>query len=141
MKELLYRPVGIVIDERVIQLARPSSKNAILDAAEAIVVKSGAVHMTLDAVAAEAGISKGGLIYHFPTKEALLQAMIDRQAELFEEIRERIRGKYPDENENGLAIELRVMHGQFWPKRRLSTGLLAAVANDPAFLLINEEYP
>ena len=39
---------------------------------------SGAVHLTLDAVAERAGVSKGGLLYHFPSKESLLQAMVDR---------------------------------------------------------------
>jgi AcrR family transcriptional regulator len=34
--------------------------------------------MTLDAVAAAAGVSKGGLLYHFPSKDALLRAMVDR---------------------------------------------------------------
>ncbi len=33
--------------------------------------------MTLEAVAAAAGVSKGGLLYHFPTKEALLSALVD----------------------------------------------------------------
>jgi len=55
-----------------------SSRGVILDAAEAVVLESGARHMTLDAVAARAGVSKGGFLYHFPTKEALLRAMLER---------------------------------------------------------------
>jgi len=39
---------------------RSSSKVAMCDAAEAIVLESGARHMTLDAVAARGGVSKGG---------------------------------------------------------------------------------
>jgi AcrR family transcriptional regulator len=50
----------------------------ILDAAERILSARGAHSLTLDMVAAEAGISKGGLTYSFPTKEALLSAMLDR---------------------------------------------------------------
>ena len=50
--------------------------DTIIDAAEVVVAEVGAAHMTLDAVAGKAGISKGGLLYHFPTKEALLEAMI-----------------------------------------------------------------
>ena len=41
-------------------------------------VKTGAGKLTLDAVAERAGLSKGGLLYNFPTKDALLQAMIQR---------------------------------------------------------------
>ena len=38
----------------------------------------GAAHLTLDAVACKAGVSKGGLIHNFPTKDALLEAMVVR---------------------------------------------------------------
>ena len=44
-------------------------------------VESGATHLTLDAVAKSAGVSKGGLLYHFPTKEALLEGMLARHFE------------------------------------------------------------
>ncbi len=37
--------------------------------------------MTLDAVATRAGVSKGGLLYHFPNKEALLKAMVQRSVD------------------------------------------------------------
>jgi AcrR family transcriptional regulator len=56
---------------------RPA-RERLLDAAERVVVESGATHLTLDAVAKSAGVSKGGLLYHFPSKEALLQGMVTR---------------------------------------------------------------
>ena len=56
---------------------RPA-RERLLDAAERVVVESGATHLTLDAVAKSAGVSKGGLLYHFPTKEALLEGMLAR---------------------------------------------------------------
>lgn len=60
---------------------RPSAKAQILDAAETVVAEVGANHLTLEAVAERAGVSKGGLLYHFPTKEALLQNMVRRFVE------------------------------------------------------------
>ena len=63
---------------------RPSAKDAILDAAEAVVLDKGAVHLTLDAVTQRAGISKGGLRYHFESKEALLVALVERQVRRYE---------------------------------------------------------
>ena len=57
---------------------RKNSKEAILDAAEAVVLDSGAGHLSLDIVAQKAGVSKGGLMYNFPTKKALLSAMMNR---------------------------------------------------------------
>lgn len=49
-----------------------------LDAAQTVVLQSGGASITLDAVAAEAGVSKGGLLHHFPTKEKLIEAMVVR---------------------------------------------------------------
>ncbi|MFA6383996.1 MAG: TetR/AcrR family transcriptional regulator [Candidatus Omnitrophota bacterium] len=57
---------------------RQNSKERILDAAEAVVLDVGAGHMSLDLVAKKAGVSKGGLMYNFATKNALLKAMIGR---------------------------------------------------------------
>ncbi len=61
-----------------------TSKNRILDAAERVVMRDGGAHLTLDAVAAEAAISKGGLLYHFPSKDELVRSMIARLQDEFE---------------------------------------------------------
>jgi AcrR family transcriptional regulator len=58
-------------------------RERILDAAERVLMKRGAYALTLDVVAAEAGISKGGLTYTFATKEALLTALLDRGVSRF----------------------------------------------------------
>ena len=64
-------------------MPKKNSKDHILDAAEAVVVELGAGHMSIDLVARKAGVSKGGLMYHFPTKESLLIAMISRLVTVF----------------------------------------------------------
>lgn len=56
---------------------RSDARERILDAALAVSQQVGAAHLTLDAVAAEAGVSKGGLLYHFASKDALLRAMVE----------------------------------------------------------------
>ncbi|MEN4902804.1 TetR/AcrR family transcriptional regulator [Luteimonas sp. TWI1416] len=56
---------------------RSDARARILDAALAVSQQVGAAHLTLDAVAAEAGVSKGGLLYHFASKDALLRAMVE----------------------------------------------------------------
>ncbi|MGQ3671850.1 TetR/AcrR family transcriptional regulator [Xanthobacter sp. TB0136] len=47
-------------------------------------VEKGLHALTLDAVAREAGVSKGGLLHHFPTKQALLEALHDELLGRFE---------------------------------------------------------
>jgi len=63
---------------------RQSSRDRILDAAEARLLERGPGGLVLDAVAADAGVSKGGLLYHFASKEALVQALIDRMVSGFD---------------------------------------------------------
>lgn len=54
---------------------RPSSKAKLLDAAVRVAARDGIAGMTLEAVAAEAGLTKAGLLYHFPSKDAMLRAV------------------------------------------------------------------
>jgi len=53
------------------------SKRAILEAAVRVAQREGFSGLTIDAVAREAGISKGGLFHYFPTKQHLLQAVVE----------------------------------------------------------------
>jgi AcrR family transcriptional regulator len=55
----------------------PTSRDKILDAAVQVAIRDGILAMTLDAVAREAGVSKGGLLYHFQTKDDLIAGMLD----------------------------------------------------------------
>lgn len=61
------------------------ARTRILDAAEVIVRTRGVTGLTLDGAAREAGVSKGGLLYHFKSKEALLDALLKRLASFIEE--------------------------------------------------------
>jgi AcrR family transcriptional regulator len=65
-------------------MARSSRREALLDAASRIVRRDGAGALTLDAVAAETGTSKGGVLYHFPTKDALVAGLVARLVAGFE---------------------------------------------------------
>lgn len=54
------------------------TRERILDAVVSVIAQDGPVGATLDAVAAAAGVSKGGLLYHFGTKEALYAGLVER---------------------------------------------------------------
>ena len=72
---------------------RKSSREKILDAAAELVGSIGSGRLTLEAVAERAGLSKGGLLYNFPNKEALLQAMIQRMIDEVSAEKEALRAK------------------------------------------------
>jgi AcrR family transcriptional regulator len=60
------------------------TRDNLLDAAARLLLRDPS-KLTLDAVAEEAGVSKGGLLYHFSSKAQLLDAVVDRWEAGFEE--------------------------------------------------------
>ncbi|GAB3533271.1 TetR/AcrR family transcriptional regulator [Arthrobacter tecti] len=55
-----------------------SARERILDSYEDILIRDGERGATMEAVAAAADVSKGGLLYHFPSKEALVDGLAER---------------------------------------------------------------
>lgn len=60
-----------------------SVKSNLLDAAAEILIHESAQKLTLNLVAQKAGVSKGGLLHHFPSKEKLLDGLFHRELNLF----------------------------------------------------------
>jgi AcrR family transcriptional regulator len=58
-----------------------STRDRLLDAFETLLVTAGSRAATLDAVAAAAEVSKGGLLYHFHSKDELVEGMLTRLRE------------------------------------------------------------
>jgi AcrR family transcriptional regulator len=91
------------------------TRNRLLDAAAVVVKRDGAQALTLDAVAAEAGVSKGGLLYHFKSKRELVQAMLERWLAEFQQeidaqdagfVRGYVKASAPAENELGMLAAM-----------------------------------
>lgn len=55
----------------------------IFSACNRILQRDGLQRLTLETVATEAGLSKGGLLYHFPTKVALIEALFQHHIDRF----------------------------------------------------------
>jgi AcrR family transcriptional regulator len=53
-----------------------STRERVLAAAEELVLRDGITALTLEKAATEAGLSKGGVLYHFPSRNALISAMV-----------------------------------------------------------------
>jgi AcrR family transcriptional regulator len=61
------------------------TRERLLAAAFRVATEQGPAGLTLEAVADAAGTSKGGLLYHFATKDALLRAMLEDSLDRFRE--------------------------------------------------------
>ena len=107
------------------------SRESILQAAENIVARRGPAHLTLETAANEAKVSKGGLFYHFRSKEALLEAMILRSMELLlseqMKVEESLNGERNGKMKANIIGTLRHLEGQ----RPVLTAVIAAIASDP----------
>ena len=65
-------------------MPRRDTRAKLLDAASAVIRRDGPQALTLEAVAAQAGVSKGGLLYHFKSKRELLDALVSRWLDDFQ---------------------------------------------------------
>ncbi|HEX2123184.1 MAG TPA: TetR/AcrR family transcriptional regulator [Thermoanaerobaculia bacterium] len=78
----------------VIQSAEPTTRDRILDAAETLLGRFGYRKMTVDDLAAEAGIGKGTVYLSFRSKEEAVLGTIDRIVDAVCDEMERIRASY-----------------------------------------------
>jgi len=58
--------------------ASASTREAIVTSAVSIVIERGPLELTLDKAARAANVSKGGLLYHFPSLMSLIDEIVDR---------------------------------------------------------------
>jgi len=113
---------------------RSSARERLLDAAETAVCEHGVHELTLEAVAAAGGVTKGGLIYHFKTKEDLLGALVER---MMAKLRERYSARMAasDQTTRGMLVALvdDTFEMSAQDKAVLSS-LLAAISSYPQLL-------
>lgn len=111
------------------------TRKAALEAALAIIARDGPGRLTLDAIAKEAGISKGGLLHQFPSKHAVLKALLERQMEHSANFHER----YVDAVGAGyeapqLAAQIATMREAATHSFSMAVAFLGAMTDEPALL-------
>lgn len=116
--------------------ARGACRDHLLDSTEEVILRAGLGGLTLDAVAAHAKVSKGGLLYHFPSKDALILGLVERTCDRWRrDYSEAIAGEPPGRGRVARAI-LRMCLGSrescYETCRRSSIVLVAAIAANPA---------
>jgi AcrR family transcriptional regulator len=119
-------------EQNPVNSKRFTVREPILDAAERVIAEIGAGHLTLDAVAREAGISKGGLLYHFPNKDELLTALMARYVARCMEA----APAHGDGQSGGDLIKslTRFRITSHSANKRIAHGMIAALAENPAMV-------
>ncbi|SDX13229.1 TetR/AcrR family transcriptional regulator [Roseicitreum antarcticum] len=104
----------------------------ILAAAGDLAREHGPGKLSLDAVAARAGVSKGGLLYHFASKSALMEGLVtDHLARLEAALR---AGENTGRPDGVIAAYLAEFRRECAAKAGPPAGLLAALVEDPTIL-------
>jgi len=112
-----------------------NAKGRILDAAERVVTDAGARHLTLEAVAAKAGVSRGGLLYHFPDKESLLKGMLDRYTRHLEDDKKKRISKIPEGPDREAAAYVQTyLAEEDGAYRHVTASVIASSAHAPELL-------
>lgn len=104
----------------------------IIAAADRLVRRDGVARLTIDAVAREAGLSKGGVLYHFPSKEALIKGMLEDLLTGFDDdVRRRMTAEVDDDRVGRfLRAYVRASSADAPTLADARSGLLAALAAD-----------
>ena len=116
------------------------TRNAVIQAALAVIARDGPGRLTLDAIARESGISKGGLMHQFRTKEAVVKALLEHQVEYFQDFSRRYMIEHGSaQSEPNLAAQIATMREHVASPHSAAFAILGAVAQEPGLLSITRE--
>lgn len=122
-------------DDRTAAGPSKSARERILEAADHLAREAGPARLALDAVAARAGVSKGGLLYHFPSKLQLLTALVDRHLQRFEAEIDRRQEAVPQPGRSTLAAYIDASLEDCTENDKPASGVLAAMVQNPEMLV------
>lgn len=115
-----------------------TTRNDLLGAATRLILTEGAASVTLEAVAKEAGVSKGGLLYHFPSKDALVSGLLEHYAVTFSAqvsaLAETEKSGDRGREAALLRAYVRATFAEDTDSRELGAAVLGAVLLNPALL-------
>ncbi len=111
---------------------KSNSRDRILAAAADVAREAGPGNLSLDAVASRAGISKGGLLYNFPSKAKLMQALVEQHLQDFHAALEATHGA--DKRESLLSAYIRLSVQECQETEAAASWIFSAIAEDPEFL-------
>ncbi len=117
-----------------------STRERILQAAADLAWENGPGNISLDAVAAKAGVSKGGLLYHFPSKSKLLEATVETFVADYDRMLKAREQANSAQKSPVTHAFLELFLENYQCKQPASSGILAALAEDPSFLSPVQHY-
>lgn len=119
-------------------MSKSKKSELILDATERVIGRDGFANFTLEGVATESGLSKGGVLHHYGSKDSLIRGLILRSAEQW---KYNCLQAYENASEGparftrGL-LEYYISDKKSWSDERksIASAILAALAMDPELI-------
>lgn len=111
-----------------------NTREELLKAAEQLVAQAGVKNLTIEQVARAAGVSRGGVFYHFPSKEALIQGMVARLVDQFQQALEHEMARDPEPHGRMTRAYARLTLGPDEGIAAVMSALIAGIAFDPKLL-------
>ncbi|HXP96027.1 MAG TPA: TetR/AcrR family transcriptional regulator [Telmatospirillum sp.] len=116
------------------------SRNAAIQAALTIIARDGPGRLTLDAIARESGLSKGGLMHQFRTKEAVLKALLEHQIKYFEKFAQDYLAEMgPGQPEPYLSAQIATSREATTEPTSVAFAVIGALAEEPDLLSVARE--
>jgi AcrR family transcriptional regulator len=113
----------------------------ILAAAAELAKEKGAAHISIEAIAQRAGISKGGFLYHFPRKDALIQALVEQHMAEIDAVLADVESASGPRRTNAIARTIIDLSSEKLCQRSEKLeGLFLALAENPHLLAPVRDY-
>lgn len=112
----------------------PLAREKILASARHIVERNGAGALTFDELVRESGITRGGITYHFPTKEDLLRGLLEADFRQWDDAEAAHTPSDCDPETARLLGFIRTLTAQDESHRRFLCGMLSAATLDPSLM-------
>lgn len=112
----------------------PNARTRVLDAARQIVMEHGAGALTYEVLVEVSGVTRGGITYHFATKQDLLRALIEHDLQHWDLAEAEHRPADEPEALADLLGFLRVHTAPDTDRRRFVSGMVSAAMHDPSVL-------
>lgn len=117
------------------------TRNAVIQAALAVIARDGPNRLTLDAIARESGISKGGLMHQFHTKEAVLTALLEYQTACSEEFARAYMAEHGStQSQPHLAAQIATARSLLAKPSSVAFAVMAVLSQEPALLSLPREH-
>jgi AcrR family transcriptional regulator len=111
------------------------SRKKAIEAALTILSRDGVGGLTFDSLSRESGISKGGLLHQFRTKQGVLSALLEHQRLQFEQIaRDYMASEGAAKAEPTLAAQIAIYRAAVKQPHSVARAVLAALIESPNLL-------